>query len=177
MAEQTARSTVVVIRTGEWALRRRLVFSVLAAVAAAFLIRPQLGVLYATWLGALAAYWLIAPWARPRTRADLLRLWPTALPLVLGLVAFAARLASGGDAAGSLGAYAVLWRGYDPLDVGKWLVYHLGDFAVYLAIVPVAVAPIVIWQLARAGRAGSSPAVRRAASRTSAATRRPAPSE
>ena len=36
--------------------------------------------------------------------------------------------------------------------------YHLGDFAVYLAIVPVAVAPIVLWQLGRAGRAGSRPA-------------------
>ena len=48
--------------------------------------------------------------------------------------------------------------GYDPLDVGRWFVYHLGDFAVYLAIVPVAVAPIVLWALARAGRAGSRPA-------------------
>ena len=33
--------------------------------------------------------------------------------------------------------------------------YHLGDFAVYLAIVPVAVAPIVLVALTRAGRAGS----------------------
>ena len=35
--------------------------------------------------------------------------------------------------------------------------YHLGDFAVYLAIVPVAVAPIVLWELGRAGRMGSRP--------------------
>ena len=32
-------------------------------------------------------------------------------------------------ASGSFGAYAVLWRGYDVLGVGKWFVYHLGDFA------------------------------------------------
>ncbi len=74
------------------------------------------------------------------------------------MVAFGARLASGAAASSSFGAYAVLWRGYDPLDVGRWFVYHLGDFAVYLAVVPVAVAPIVLWTLARVGRAGSRPA-------------------
>jgi hypothetical protein len=130
---------------------------VLAAIAVAFLARAQLGILYATWVGAVCLVWLIAPEARPR-RADLIRFWPTAVPLVLGLLAFAARLASGTSAAGPLGGYGVLWRGYDPLEVGKWVAYHLGDFAVYLAIVPVAVAPIVLWQLARAGRAGSRPA-------------------
>ena len=45
--------------------------------------------------------------------------------------------------------------GYDPFAVAKWFVYHLGDFAVYLVVVPVAVAPIVLWELGRAGRAGS----------------------
>jgi hypothetical protein len=130
-------------------------FAVLAATAVAFLTRPQFGILYVTWVGALGILWLIAPWARPRGRAEFLRLWPTALPVVLGVLAFGARLASGASASDSLGAYWELWRGYDPLQVGKWFVYHLGDFAVYLAIVPVAVAPIVLWQLGRAGRAGS----------------------
>ena len=104
------------------ALERPSVFrqlAVLAAVAAAFFTRPQFGILYATWIVALVILWLIAPWTRPRTRADLLRFWPTALPLVLGMIAFGARLASGGTASGSFGAYAVLWRGYDPLDVGS----------------------------------------------------------
>lgn len=140
------------------ALERPTVFrqlAVLAAVAVAFFIRPQFGVLFATWIGALGILWLIAPWARPRTRADLIRFWPTALPLVLGMLVFGARLASGAAASSSFGAYAVLWRGYDPRDVARWFVYHLGDFAVYLAIVPVAVAPIVLWALARDGRAGS----------------------
>ena len=133
-------------------------FAVLAAVAVAFFIRPQFGVLYGTWIAALGILWLVAPWSRPRTRADLIRFWPTALPLVLGMLAFGAKLASGAAASSSFGAYAVLWRGYDPFDVGRWFVYHLGDFAVYLAVVPVAVAPIVLWALARDGRAGSRPA-------------------
>jgi hypothetical protein len=133
-------------------------FGVLAAISVAFLTRPQLGILYVSWVGALAALWLIAPSTKPRTRAELIRFWPTALPLALGAVALAARLASGASAQDSLGAYWELWRGYDPLEVGKWFVYHLGDFAVYLAIVPIAIAPIVLWELARAGRAGSRPA-------------------
>ena len=128
---------------------------VLAATAVAFLTRPQFGILYVTWVGALALLWWIAPWTRPRTRAELLGFWPTVLPPVLALVAFAAKLASGASASDSLGAYWELWRGYDLLQVGKWFVYHLGDFAVYLAIVPLAVVPIVLWELGRAGRAGS----------------------
>jgi hypothetical protein len=131
---------------------------VLAATAVAFLTRPQFGILYLTWVGGLAVLWWLAPWARPRTRADLVRFWPTALPPVLALIAFVARLAAGASARDSLGAYWELWRGYDPLQVGKWFVYHLGDFAVYLAIVPLAVAPIVLWELGRSGRAGSRPA-------------------
>jgi hypothetical protein len=130
-------------------------FAVLAATAVAFLTRPQFGILYVTWVGGLGLLWLIAPWARPRGRAELVRQWPTARPVVLGVLAFGARLASGASASDSLGAYWELWRGYAPLQVGKWFVYHLGDFAVYLAIVPVAVAPIVLWQLGREGRGGS----------------------
>jgi hypothetical protein len=132
--------------------------AVLAATAAAFLTRPQFGILYVTWVGALGVYWLVAPWARPRGRADLVRFWPTVLPVVLAALVLGARLASGASASDSLGAYWELWRGYDLLEVGKWFVYHLGDFAVYLALVPVAVAPIVLAALTRAGRAGSSSA-------------------
>jgi hypothetical protein len=131
--------------------------ALLTAIAAAFLTRPQFGILYVTWIGALVTLWLIAPATRPRARADVTGLWPTALPLVLVVLAFAARLASGESAADALGAYWELWRGYDPLQVAKWFLYHLGDFTVYLAVVPVAIAPIALWQHARAGRAGSLP--------------------
>ena len=78
-------------------------FGVLAATAVAFLTRPQFGILYVTWVGALGAFWVIAPWARPKGRADVLRFWPTALPVVLAVLAFAARLASGASASDSLG--------------------------------------------------------------------------
>jgi hypothetical protein len=135
-------------------------FAVLGTVAAALLTRTQFGILYVTWVGGLACLWLLAPWTRPRTRAELVRLWPTALPLVLGVLVFVARLASGSSAKDTFGAYWELWRGYDPFAVAKWFVYHLGDFAVYLVVVPVAVLPIVVWELGRAGIAGS----RRAAS-------------
>jgi hypothetical protein len=145
------------------ALERPTVFrqlAVLATVAAALLTRTQFGILYVTWVGALACLWLLAPATRPRSRAELWRFWPTALPVVLGALAFLARLASGSSARDTFGAYWELWRGYDPFAVAKWFVYHLGDFAVYLVVVPVAVTPIVLWELGRAGRAGS----RRAAS-------------
>ena len=133
-------------------------FAVLAAIGAALLTRTQFGILYVTWVGALAVLWLLAPATRPRSRGDLFRFWPTALPVALGALALVAKLASGASASDSFGAYWELWRGYDPLEVAKWFVYHLGDFAVYLAIVPVAVAPIVLWDLGRAGRIGSRPA-------------------
>jgi hypothetical protein len=134
--------------------------AVLGTIAAALLTRTQFGILYVTWVGALACLWLLAPSTRPRSRAELWRFWPTALPVVLGALAFVARLASGSSARDTFGAYWELWRGYDPFTVAKWFVYHLGDFAVYLVVVPVAVTPIVLWELGRAGRAGS----RRAAS-------------
>jgi hypothetical protein len=133
-------------------------FAVLGTVAAALLTRTQFGILYVTWVGGLACLWLLAPVTRPRTRADLLRFWPTALPVVLGALAFVARLASGSSAKDTFGAYWELWRGYDLFAVAKWFVYHLGDFTVYLVVVPVAVVPIVLWELGRAGRGGSRPA-------------------
>ena len=129
--------------------------ALLAAIAVAFLTRSQFGILYVTWVVALAALWLVVPGTRPRTRTDLSGYWPTTLPLVLGVPALGAKLASGTSPGDLLGPYWSLWRSYDLLQIGKWFVYHLGDFAVYLAIVPFAVAPIVLWELGRAGRAGS----------------------
>ncbi len=130
-------------------------FALLGAVAAAFLVRPQFGALYVTWLLGLALVWLILPARRPRTRADLLGLWPSAVPLVLAVGVLASRLVSGSSPRESFGAYWELWRGYDPLQVAKWFVYHLADFEIYLAVIPVAVAPILLWSLLREGRAGS----------------------
>ncbi len=129
--------------------------ALLAAVAAAFATRPQFGALYATWLLGLALIWWIRPATRPRARGDLVRLWPSAVPLVLAAGVLASRLVSGSSPRESFGAYWELWRGYDPLQVAKWLAYHLADFEIYLAVVPLAVAPIVLTALIRRGRAGS----------------------
>jgi len=129
--------------------------AVLGAVGAAFLTRAQLGGLYLSWLLGLGVLWLIAPGRRPRTRRELYGLWPSAVPLVLPLLVLAGRLLGGASPSESLGAYWELWRGYDPLQVLKWFVYHLADIEVYLAVVPLAVAPIVLWRLLRSGRAGA----------------------
>jgi hypothetical protein len=77
------------------------------------------------------------------------------MPLVLAVGVLGARLLSGASPSESLGAYWELWRGYDPFDVLKWVVYHLADIEVYLAVIPLAVAPIVLWELVRGGREGS----------------------
>jgi hypothetical protein len=133
--------------------------AVLGAIALAYLTRAQLGALYVSWLAGLALAWLIAPRLRPRTRGELLRLWPSAVPLLLVAAVLGGRLLSGASPSESLGAYWELWRGYDPLEVAKWVAYHLADVELYLAVVPLAVAPIVLWTLVRRGREGSDPAV------------------
>ena len=66
------------------------------------------------------------------------------------------QLAGGSSPRDSLGAYWELWRGYDPFGVAKWIVYHLADIEIYLAVIPLAVAPIVLTQLIRRGRAGAA---------------------
>ncbi len=129
--------------------------AVLGTVAAAFLTRAQLGGLYLSWLLALGVLWLIVPERRPRTRRDLYGLWPSAVPLALAALVLAGRLLGGSSPSESLGAYWELWRGYDPFEVLKWVAYHLADIEVYLAVVPLAVAPIVLWRLLRSGRAGA----------------------
>jgi hypothetical protein len=129
--------------------------ALLVAVGLAFATRAQLGALYVTWLAGLAFLWVVVPTSRPRTRRDIVRLWPTALPLVLAIAVLGRRLLTGSSPRESLGAYWELWRGYSPVGVGKWFVYHLADFEIYLAVIPLAVAPIVLWSMLRAARRGS----------------------
>jgi hypothetical protein len=131
-------------------------FLFMAAIAVAFLTRSQLGVLYVGWLAALGLHWWISPGARLHGLADWRRLWPSALPLLAAVGFLAARLVSGASPRDSLGAYWELWRGYDPFGVAKWVVYHLADVEIYLAVIPLAVAPIVLTRLVRSGRAGSA---------------------
>jgi hypothetical protein len=126
--------------------------AVLVGAIVAYTARPQLGALYGTYLVALALLWLIVPARFPRTRAAALTYWPTAASLAIAAAVFALPLL-GGDS--PLGAYEVLWRSYDPFVVAKWFLYHLADLELYLAVLPFAVAPIVLAGLVRRGRAGS----------------------
>jgi hypothetical protein len=128
---------------------------VLAAVALAYATRAQFAVLFAAYVLALVAVWIVVP-RRPHLRAALRRLWPTLGALVLGVLALVVRpLVTGASPLDAVGAYEVLFRGYDPLDIVKWSAYHLADLELYLAVVPIAVAPIVLVRLWSQARAGS----------------------
>ena len=104
------------------ALERPSVFrqlAVLGAVAAAVLTRTQFGILYVTWVGALASSGCSHHGRRPRTRAELVRFWPTALPLVLGDARVRRTARLGSSAQRHVRRVWVLWRGYDPFEVGN----------------------------------------------------------
>jgi hypothetical protein len=124
----------------------------LAAIALAYATRAQFAVLVVAYAAALLIAWAIAP-DRPKPREALRRLWPTLGAIALGgAVVIGRPLVTGSS---PLGDYDVLFRGYNPVDLARWGAYHLADLEVYLAVVPFAVAPIVLWQLWRRGRAGS----------------------
>lgn len=128
----------------------------MAAIALAYFTRAQFALLFVAYVAALLVVWAISP-ARPRPREALRRMWPTLGVLALGGLAVVVRpLVTGSSPFESLGAYEVLFRGYNPLDIAKWGAYHLADLEIYLTVVPLAVSPIVLWHLWQRGRAGST---------------------
>ena len=129
--------------------------AVLATVAVAYATRAQFAVLFAAFVASLFVVWALSP-DRERPRAALRRLWPTLGALGLGGVAVLARAVATGSS--PLGDYGVLFRGYDPLAIARWGAYHLADLEIYLAVIPLAVSPIVVAQLWRRGREGSASA-------------------
>ena len=119
----------------------------LGTIALATGTRSQLGVLFGAYVLSL-----IGQWALSRDRRGLVAfgksLWPTLGVLLLGALALLGRpLLSGESPADSLGPYRDLWTGYDPVDVARWTLYHAADLELYLAVVPFAVMPIVLWRL------------------------------
>jgi Dolichyl-phosphate-mannose-protein mannosyltransferase len=118
----------------------------LVAVGVAVLARAQFVALYAALLLALVSAHLLLPLRRRLgSRGGLRMLWPAAASLVLGLVLFVVGpVLRGGSPGDALGGYEHLLRGYDLATVGKWLVLHAAGFELYLAVIPVAVAPIVL---------------------------------
>jgi hypothetical protein len=130
----------------------------IATVVLAYSTRAQLAVLLIAYLAALGVVWAMAR-DRPNLRETAVRLWPSLAAIVLGVVVVLGRsLLTESSPTEAVGAYSVLFRGYDPLDIVKWIAYLLADLEIYLAIVPLAVAPIVISRLWRNGRNGSAPA-------------------
>jgi hypothetical protein len=130
--------------------------AVLGAVALAFLTRAQFALLYPAYLAALALMWAVVPSYRPRDRRALVALWPTLSALAVGLVLVAAvPIVSERTPVGLPSAYAELWDDYDLVQVGKLVIYHLAGLEVYVAVIPVAVSPVVLSRLLRAAREGS----------------------
>jgi hypothetical protein len=121
----------------------------------AVLERPQFVSLFAGYLLGLVVVAVCSPAQRTRVRTAPLSLWPTIAALGAGLFWVVRPLARGGDTGGSLGSYASLAGSYDPLEVGKWIVYELGDLALYLAVLPLVIAPVVIVLLVARARRGS----------------------
>jgi hypothetical protein len=131
---------------------------VLGAVALAYLTRAQFAVVFGAYVLALVAVWAIVP-RRPRLGELARSLWPTLAALAAGVAVLLVRpLVTGSSPLDAIGAYQVLFRGYDPLDIVKWSAYHLADLELYLAVVPIAVSPIVLSRLWRTARNGSRPA-------------------
>ena len=131
---------------------------VLAAVVLAYATRAQFAVLFGAYVVALLAVWATMP-NRASVRELARQLWPTLAALAAGVAVLVVRpLVTGSSPLDAIGAYQVLFRGYDPLDIVRWGAYHLADLELYLAVVPVAVAPIVVALLWRRARVGSRPA-------------------
>jgi hypothetical protein len=124
----------------------------LVAIGVATATRSQFAVLFAAFLAALVCNWA---WSRDRPpfRETVRSLWPLLSVLVLGVLAYASRsLLTGKSPSELLGPYHQLWTGYEPLPVAKWTLYHAADLELYLAVVPFAVAPVVLWRLLAQGR-------------------------
>ena len=128
--------------------------AVLGAVGVAYLIRAQFAVLFAAFVLGLALRWLASREREPLRPASR-KLWPTLAAVALGLLALVVRPLVTGES--PLGAYGVLFRGYDPLAIARWGAYHLADLEIYLAVVPLAISPIVLAALWGRARSGSTP--------------------
>ena len=87
-------------------------------------------------------------------RGDLRRLWPLLAVLGGACVALAVRAALGNPLAG----YADLWRSYDVVEVARWTWRALAGLGLYLALVPLVVAPAALLRLGRDARRGDRPA-------------------
>ena len=126
----------------------------LATLALATAFRLQLGALVVVLVGGLALRALLSR-GRPFVRRGDARLLAPLL-VVLGALAVAAviRVAAGNPLAG----YGDLWRSYDLVEVARWTWRTIAGLGLYLALVPLVVAPAAMLGLGRDARRGNRPA-------------------
>jgi hypothetical protein len=126
-----------------------------ATIAVATATRSQFAVLFVAFVAGLVGNWALARDRSPLGE-EVRRLWPTLGMIALAVLAFLARpLVTWSSPSESLGPYRDLWTGYDPLQVAKWTLYHAADLELYLAVVPFAVAPIVLQRMLARAREGA----------------------
>ena len=113
-------------------------------------VRYQLASLALALVGALLVRFMLVRRSRPRRWDHLARVWPLLLVLALGVVALGVRAALGNPLAG----YGDLWRSYDLGEVLRWSWRSLAGLGLYLALVPILVAPAALLALARDARHG-----------------------
>ena len=126
----------------------------LVALALAASFRLQLGALVVVLVGGLALRALLSrgrPFVR---RADARLLAPLLVVLAALAVVAGMRVATGNPLAG----YGDLWRSYDLVEVGRWTWRTLAGLGLYLALVPLVVAPAAVVGLGREARRGNRPA-------------------
>jgi hypothetical protein len=126
--------------------------SALTAIGVATATRPQFAALFGAYLLGLL---MVALLERRHVRGSgvFRPLWPSGIALGLaGVAALAGPLASGHQPRDVLGAYSSVWRAYDALGVASYLLAELANFELYVAVVPLVVAPVVVWKLLREPR-------------------------
>ncbi len=126
----------------------------LGGIALAYAARSQFVVLAGVLVLAFLVRWALLPRdLRPRLRAAR-RLWPVG---VAALVGGALLLVSTvGRGISPLGSYDTLARSYDLAAVARSTWYSLAGLELYLAFLPVVVAPAALLTLFRRGRGGSA---------------------
>lgn len=118
----------------------------LGAIGLAASARLQLATLGIALLLALALRWVLARGPRLPRSADLRRMWPVLAATAVGVAAVALSTALGGDPPGG---YDDLWGGYAVGEVVRWTWHGIAGLGLYLAFVPLAVAPAALALLAR----------------------------
>ena len=135
------------------ALERPTLFhqlAALAAIALAVSIRVQgivLVLVIPTAVVAKAVLDLRAGESRDRLLAELRRLWPTAVLLAGGIVAYVAyKQIQGAPLATGLGEYQGLARTHYPLlATARWAVKHLAELGLAVGLVPVSALIVLLW--------------------------------